>query len=163
MKIYGKEVVAGDLVLAPKPGCEEGRKPAKIVSEEDVANGIYSIDDVVLPLPGSHIQYPTNQIGLKYEEKLKVDGITCDHFHIQSLNVRLPGAYRRLVAHPHEIQWTLHNNYDEDTQPIINKSMCDDVECSEESRKRSRDLKLTFSLGPSCYGTVLLWECVELI
>lgn len=35
----------------------------KLVTEEDVAVGRYSIFDVVLPLPGTEVQYPQHETG----------------------------------------------------------------------------------------------------
>lgn len=56
---YGRKPVVGDLVLPSmlnKEGAgvrkNEKRPEPKILTEEDVASGNYTIDDVVLPQPG---------------------------------------------------------------------------------------------------------------
>ncbi|KAK2566725.1 Pseudouridylate synthase PUS7L [Acropora cervicornis] len=51
--------------------------------------GKYSLVDVVLPLPGYGVQYPANDVG----EMLR------------GLGINVPGAYRKLVAFPAELNW----------------------------------------------------------
>jgi tRNA pseudouridine13 synthase len=91
IRVYGNDkVVVGDLVIPPNElssniirkqkdedveGGEveddeqlegEFRTNVQIVTEEDIAASRFSIFDVVLPLPGHDIRYPTNDIGQKY-------------------------------------------------------------------------------------------------
>ncbi|XP_059652720.1 multisubstrate pseudouridine synthase 7 isoform X2 [Cornus florida] len=54
---------------------EERSDSVKAVSEEDLVSGDYTIDDVILPLPGSRAIYPLNDIGKVYHDLAKKDSI----------------------------------------------------------------------------------------
>jgi tRNA(Glu) U13 pseudouridine synthase TruD len=71
--------VVGDLVLVKVPGGEEVDStclPAvKVLTAEDIDSGAWSIMDVVMPLPGTHVTYPTHACGLAaMNELLARDG-----------------------------------------------------------------------------------------
>jgi hypothetical protein len=46
---------------------------ARVVTEQDVAEGRYQITDVVLPMPGFDVQYPANEIAAMYRQLIKDD------------------------------------------------------------------------------------------
>lgn len=43
-----------------EPSSKHRLENVKLVTQEDVDNGRYSIEEVVLPLPGSQMQFPTH-------------------------------------------------------------------------------------------------------
>ena len=47
-----------------------------VVTSADVAAGTYQLSDVVLPLPGFDVVYPTNSVGELAKQMLEKDGIT---------------------------------------------------------------------------------------
>ncbi|KAJ6929002.1 multisubstrate pseudouridine synthase 7 [Populus alba x Populus x berolinensis] len=47
----------------------------KVVTVEDVSAGNYTVDDVVLPMPGSRVIFPTNEIAKVYHDLAKKDAI----------------------------------------------------------------------------------------
>jgi tRNA pseudouridine13 synthase len=51
----------------------------KVLGESDVASGSYSIADVVLPLAGFNITYPSGTLGERYRNLLKADGLDIDN------------------------------------------------------------------------------------
>ncbi|KAG1347731.1 putative tRNA pseudouridine13 synthase [Cocos nucifera] len=55
---------------------EEKVQSVKTVDSEDLLNGIYTFEDVVLPLPGSRILYPANDIADVYHDMAKKDGVS---------------------------------------------------------------------------------------
>ncbi|KAM0881419.1 hypothetical protein ACQ4PT_032977 [Festuca glaucescens] len=55
---------------------EENIQSVKIVDSEDLLKGIYSFEDVVLPLPGSQALFPGNEVAEIYHEMAKKDGIS---------------------------------------------------------------------------------------
>ena len=84
IKKYGLKLAVGDLVLKKEAGGGGGKEgwggegvneKVKVVGEEEVKAGEYGIMDVVLPLPGSEILYPGNEIKGVYKEILGKDGI----------------------------------------------------------------------------------------
>ncbi|GMN25425.1 hypothetical protein TIFTF001_000927 [Ficus carica] len=55
---------------------EERNNPVKAVTAEDILAGNYTIDDAVLPLPGSRVILPTNDIAQVYHDLAKKDAIS---------------------------------------------------------------------------------------
>nr|XP_032822580.1 pseudouridylate synthase 7 homolog-like protein isoform X2 [Petromyzon marinus] len=90
----GKHLLKGELV--------------HVVTEEEEANEVYTIDQVVLPMPGSSVRYPDNEAGAAYRATLRRDGLADSAFRVAELRVSLPGAYRRLLARPANVSlaWT---------------------------------------------------------
>lgn len=50
----------------------------KPLSQADIDSGAYSMFDVVLPLPGHDIAYPTNEIGAYFEEMMAEDDLSSE-------------------------------------------------------------------------------------
>ncbi|CAI5500733.1 unnamed protein product [Closterium sp. Naga37s-1] len=80
----------------------------RVVSEEEAERGVYSIDQVVLPLPGCSIQYPTNSTAEVFHSLAAKDGIdlyTSKHSVKEYSIERIPGGYRRLLQRPSNYNW----------------------------------------------------------
>jgi len=151
--------------------------------------GKYFPKDVVLPLPGYNVQYPENEIGEKYKEKLERDGLTVKNFRLRGLGMNLPGAYRKLVAFPGDLTWksvpddhacTGNFSADHCTASTGSSPKRDDVKrprFSEDETKctdarahvelpRSagnlcNNIEISFSLEPSCYATSCIRELMK--
>eukprot|EP00993_Chasmostoma_nieuportense_P007694 NODE_957_length_1744_cov_26.476809_g897_i0.p1 GENE.NODE_957_length_1744_cov_26.476809_g897_i0~~NODE_957_length_1744_cov_26.476809_g897_i0.p1 ORF type:complete len:374 (-),score=86.86 NODE_957_length_1744_cov_26.476809_g897_i0:17-1138(-) len=93
LRCLGPEVVAGDLVLAGDS------KTATPVTKQAAADGTFNITDVVMPMPGKHIVYPSNSSGDVYDTLLSEDCLVKASFS-KALGVSLSGAYRPLVVRP---------------------------------------------------------------
>lgn len=85
------------------------------MNDEDLREGSYTFEDVVLPLPGSRIIYPANDIADVYHDTAKKDGIDL----IESVHgakefsiTRLTGDYRRVFQRPINFVWELLNYTD---------------------------------------------------
>lgn len=50
----------------------------KTLTEEDLDK--YTIFDVIMPLPGTDVAYPGGQLGERYREFLRMDGLDPDNF-----------------------------------------------------------------------------------
>ncbi|KDO30985.1 hypothetical protein SPRG_04173 [Saprolegnia parasitica CBS 223.65] len=90
---YGANVVAGDLVLDP------ATKNVRVVASADDAT-CCDLNNVVLPLFGSHTTVPTHAVGDYYKQVLDEHGISEDQAK------QLKGAYRRVFCVPKDLHWT---------------------------------------------------------
>ncbi|XP_074572969.1 multisubstrate pseudouridine synthase 7 [Curcuma longa] len=98
------------LDLSDELPSEENVQLVKAVDSEDLLKGHYTFEDVVLPLPGSRIIYPTNDIANVYHDLAKKDGINltesvhgAKEFSISSMK----GAYRQVFQRPKDFVWEL--------------------------------------------------------
>ncbi|CAI6010277.1 unnamed protein product [Closterium sp. NIES-65] len=80
----------------------------RVVSEEEAERGVYTINQVVLPLPGCAIEYPTNSTAQVFHSLAAKDGIdlfTSKHSVKEYSIERIPGGYRRLLQRPSDYNW----------------------------------------------------------
>lgn len=92
LRVYGSDqVVVGDLVRDPNQDAED---PILVTSDEMA--GRYVIYDVVLPLPGYRVKYPTNKVGKIYNNMLTKDEIA--FAKDAPIGATAGGSYRRLVS-----------------------------------------------------------------
>lgn len=145
-KFSSTSAVVGDLVLAnsdgsnvihmsnggseparkrQRTGKSTRRQPMQEVVELTIANvNQYSIEDVVLPLPGHAIKYPTNAVGAAYRKMLTTDGIDLNA-HLGpdgSQTYLLDGSYRHLVKKPTRVSFRLEH-YADPTKPLISNDV----------------------------------------
>jgi len=66
---------------------------------------VYSIRDVLLPLPGTGVILPANDIGDLYQEILARDGLKMEDYGSVVVAYRMSGAYRRLLQVPSHSEW----------------------------------------------------------
>ncbi|XP_027350046.1 multisubstrate pseudouridine synthase 7 isoform X2 [Abrus precatorius] len=100
---------------------EEINSYVKAVNAEDLSSGCYTIDDVILPMPGSRVDYPTNDIAKVYEDLANKDGISltksvhsAKEFSITSMT----GSYRRVFQKPINFEWELLT-YTDCNKPLV--------------------------------------------
>ncbi|KAG8649731.1 multisubstrate pseudouridine synthase 7 isoform X3 [Manihot esculenta] len=82
----------------------------KAATAEDISLGNYTIDDVILPLPGSRVSYPTNDIAKVYHDLAKKDSINlAESVHsIKEFSITsITGRYRRVFQKPMALEWEL--------------------------------------------------------
>jgi tRNA pseudouridine13 synthase len=95
-------VMLGDLVGVGAASGEssEERGPGDVVEVTPENISQYTLADVVLPLPGKDVQYPSNSTGEEYKRVLDELDIASAFTgsHVKELN--LSGAYRRIVCMP---------------------------------------------------------------
>ncbi|XP_050225541.1 multisubstrate pseudouridine synthase 7 [Mercurialis annua] len=90
----------------------------KAVTAEDISTGSYTINDVILPMPGSRVSYPTNDIAEVYHDLAKKDSInlaesvhSVKEFSITSMT----GSYRRVFQKPMDFEWEIMSYTDSNT------------------------------------------------
>ncbi|KAJ0982472.1 hypothetical protein J5N97_010727 [Dioscorea zingiberensis] len=92
----------------------------KVVDSEDLLAGRFAFDDVVLPLPGSRVLYPGNDIADVYHEIAKKDGISLTesaHGAKEFSITDMKGDYRRVFQRPVDFVWELLT-YTDDNIPL---------------------------------------------
>lgn len=99
---------------------------------------------------GYSIQYPANKIGEWYHKRLAKDGLQACKFRLPALQLNVPGCYRHILKHPHNLSYSfLKDNKNEKNtgdHPL------------EDS---ATSLSMSFWLDPSCYATVCLREIMK--
>lgn len=169
------EVRKGDLVLiedkslGDKGGGTSGLKgkKVKVVDEIDVKEGKFTIEDVVLPLVGSRVDYPTGPLGEFLVELMEEDGINKDAFNrIGDKEISLCGDYRKLICKPTDVTFSVKEYYDP-VQPLINTDLMELSGTSTETEEAKKDEKVLFgmvigfTLPPSAYATIALRELTK--
>lgn len=71
-----------------KSGKRFGPRKVKILTEEDLPR--YSMFDVVMPLPGTDVAYPGGELGERYRQFLRLDGLDPDNFNHKQKQVQRP-------------------------------------------------------------------------
>ncbi|KAE9593623.1 putative tRNA pseudouridine(13) synthase [Lupinus albus] len=130
--VYSKEIPSGKVMELVEPECvddcsatndnnnnedevsgdfhEEKNSNVKVVTSEVLNSGCYTIDDVILPMPGSRVIYPTNDSAKVYHDLANKDGISLTEsvhnmkeFSITSMT----GGYRKVFQKPINFEWEL--------------------------------------------------------
>ncbi|KAK2992408.1 hypothetical protein RJ640_027856 [Escallonia rubra] len=97
----------------------------KAVTEEDLSAGKYTVDDVVLPLPGSRVIYPLNDTGKVYQDLATKDAISlteCVHNIKEFSLTSMTGDYRRVFQKPKDFEWKLLR-YTDGNVPLADTDM----------------------------------------
>ncbi|CAL9219613.1 unnamed protein product [Arabidopsis halleri] len=92
----------------------------KVVSIEDLEAGTYLTSDIVLPLPGSRVIYPSNDIAEIYHDLAKKDGISLtESIHgVKEFSITsMTGGYRRVFQKPIDFEWELLT-YTDSNKPL---------------------------------------------
>ena len=167
----GTNVLEGDLVLInstteevpeiddPDQGGEfsisepenQDKVAVKILTEEDVNSGTYTIHDIVLPTPGYDVTYPSREeLCQAYVDSMSPDGL--DPFNMRRVvrEVSMVGHYRRVVHRPENVQWEILRYNGKDT--MLDKT--DELPKDGEFMA----LRVQLRLGTSQYATMALRE-----
>lgn len=145
----GFKAVCGDLVWS---GSEKGQRDiaeedlnatqVHVVTSEEETDGVFSLDQVILPIPGNSVKYPENLLGRWYQDRLAQDGLGSCRFRVTPLKLNNPGCYRRLLAKPQNVTYGLQTT-------------------SQSDEPHAPSLSIAFDLDASCYATVCLREIMK--
>ncbi|XP_049865844.1 pseudouridylate synthase 7 homolog [Pectinophora gossypiella] len=136
--------------------------PTKVLTQEDIDGGKYSIFDIILPLPGHMIEYPPNMKQF-YLETLEKDGLNMEMKH-KFKSYTMSGAYRHMVVRPVDVSWRCVR-YSDPYADLI-RSDVDELEGKELhgiiDHGKYRALILNMTLPSSCYATMALRELLKI-
>ncbi|CAJ0912526.1 5384_t:CDS:2, partial [Entrophospora sp. SA101] len=130
----------------------------KILKKEDLSN--YTINDVVLPLPGYSVIYPDNIIFDKYKELMYRDKLDPRSMRRSVKDCSLSGSYRQIIGKPNDLSWKLFK-YDEVN---VSLSLTDlDIINGKVEPENGKyvALRINFSLSTSKYATMTLRELMK--
>ncbi|XP_037308106.2 pseudouridylate synthase 7 homolog isoform X1 [Pungitius pungitius] len=154
IEAFGLKAVEGDLVLKGTT--------AHVLSAAE-AEGC-SIHDIVMPLPGFDVIYPSHPVGKGYRELLSADGLDIDNMRHNVKDYSLAGAYRRIIIRPSDVTWEIVQ-YDDPKISLVHS----DFEKLENKpapvfnkEGKYRALRMEFSLPPSTYATMAIREVLKL-
>lgn len=151
---FGLKPVEGDLVLRGTT--------AHVLSAEEAAT--HSIHDIVMPLPGFDVIYPSHHVGGGYREMLSADGLDIDNMRHKIKDYSLAGAYRRVIIRPTDVSWEVVR-YDNPRNPLVHTDV-DKLENKPapvvSSEGKYRALRMEFSLPSSTYATMAIREILKL-
>ncbi|KAG2316175.1 hypothetical protein Bca52824_019297 [Brassica carinata] len=178
-----------DTAVVDLPG--ERSDLVKVVSIEDMEAGTYSTSDIVLPLPGSRVIYPSNDIAEIFHDLAKKDGISLtESIHgVKEFSITsLTGGYRRVFQKPIDFEWELLT-YTDSNKPLAETDLdritmekpVDKVGSAEENGSMKTDsnhpescetdlkdseqtqlaLKMALTLPSSCYATMAIRELLK--
>ncbi|XP_058502592.1 pseudouridylate synthase 7 homolog isoform X2 [Solea solea] len=154
IEAFGLKPVEGDLVLKGTT--------AHVLSAEEAESR--SIHDIVMPLPGFDVIYPTHHVGEGYRDMLSADGLDIDKMRHKVKDYSLAGAYRRVVIRPSDVSWEV-TQYDDPRISLVHT----DFEKLENKpgpvfnkEGKHRALRMEFSLPPSTYATMAIREVLKL-
>ncbi|OAE22414.1 hypothetical protein AXG93_2381s1100 [Marchantia polymorpha subsp. ruderalis] len=127
----------------------EALSKVKYVTAEDVTSKMYSITDVVLPLPGSSVMYPKNSTADVYQELASKDSIDlskCSH------------KVKKVIMYNDVTESLIESDLD-----VITKVSGDDKEKVPGSVEGGafKALQLRFSLQTSSYATMAIRELLK--
>ncbi|NXX80626.1 PUS7L protein, partial [Urocolius indicus] len=150
LKIYGSKVVEGDLVFSEENdgSISQNDKVHVVTAPEESANK-YSINQVVLPMVGHSIKYPSNKVGQWYHERLSKDELQMCKFRVSPLQLNIPGCYRPILKNVQNLTYFLEGS---------EKGIKIEDNHLQESKL---SLHVSFDLDPSCYATVCLREIMK--
>ncbi|XP_002008166.2 pseudouridylate synthase 7 homolog [Drosophila mojavensis] len=138
------------------------KRKVRPLTDEDIAGGKYKLSDVVLPLPGYDITYPSNECGAWYDEMLAEVGLTSEQLRHKEKTYALGGAYRKLLIKTDDLKWSFrrYSTY-EDTLIASDWEQLKNIEITPEPPESDNcytALLLEFTLPTAVYATMLLRE-----
>ncbi|KAH9611437.1 hypothetical protein KSS87_000168 [Heliosperma pusillum] len=159
---------------------DEKNIPVKIVDEEDLLKQKYTIDDILLPLPGSRAVYPSNDVANVYHDLARKDNISLTEsvHNVKEFSITsMTGGYRRVFQKPKDLEWEILKYTDATTpladtdldilsksETVMNKNTAvgsEEKDAIESSEIPQTALKLSLTLPASCYATMAIRELLK--
>ncbi|GAA5908397.1 pseudouridine synthase PUS7 [Sporobolomyces salmoneus] len=138
----------------------------------DISSKSHTIYDVVLPMPGFAVTYPSGALGELYKRVIKEDGIDPDQMWRKQKEYSLGGTYRKILHLPQQISYKLlistsssQDLTQSDEDVLLGKPPLELKEYDEEKggleEGESLCLQVELELGSSTYATMALREILK--
>lgn len=182
--LFGLEVQVGDLVMEelprsaipvdedfPEDVAEYNDTLVKVLTQEDIDSGKFTIYDVVLPSPGFKITYPANpDLYQVYVEEMAKDGLHPEKMLRKVKEFSFPGSYRKVMGKAANLSYEMIS-YSDDKSPIYRTDleMLTLKKEGKEPEQRIIDqgvgektaVVLKMQLGLGAYATMALREFMK--
>ena len=99
LNTYGQQILLGDLYVK---NFQDDNNEIFIVDETNRHD--IQLEQIILPLPGHDIKYPSNDIHSWYKDLLNEDGIDINQMKYQVKDYSLPGSYRQFLLRPQQVE-----------------------------------------------------------
>ncbi|XP_067051199.1 pseudouridylate synthase 7 homolog [Acropora muricata] len=142
---------------------EPSRSTVTVLTEDHIKSGDFTIQDVVLPLPGYNVNYPENNMKDHYRQIMADDDLDIDNMRRKVKDYALSGAYRKLLVKPSQMNWHWFR-YNDIKEPLALTDM-DRLKGAQEPQSvpdgKYWALQLGFTLPTSTYATMALREVLR--
>ncbi|KAJ9564850.1 hypothetical protein OSB04_000816 [Centaurea solstitialis] len=135
----------------------------KVINNEDILSGNYTVADVVLPLPGSRVIFPQNDIEQYYQDLANKDGVSLtESAHnvkelIKYTDVSIPLTMTDLDI----VTKAKDGDGKNDVSKPNGEEILQEKDVSTTSGDHQLALKLSFTLPASCYATMAIRELLK--
>jgi len=157
----GLKITIGDLVSDGED--DKGHMRVREVTQSDVEATVLTMYDVVLPLPGYDVVYPS-LLKEKYMDFMAKDEITPEHFNTNKIrDLNLPGGYRKLLVKPKGVEYKVMR-YEDKEAPLSltqREKRNGTPEPTGDPEGSLTAVRLAFSLPSSCYATMAVREILK--
>lgn len=121
INMYGNKLQLGDLVdTSSYQDYQDTERKDKnshilvITSQDELSK--YTMDDLVLPLPGYDVKYPQNGMMECYTKFMATHGFDPNDMRRKQKDFSLPGSYRKVLVKPMDFEWKLVRYDDPDAE-----------------------------------------------
>ncbi|KAH0136195.1 pseudouridine synthase TruD/Pus7, partial [Aureobasidium melanogenum] len=116
----------GEIIVRPAAhdtatSLEDKFERARALTPEEASSGKYTIFDLVLPLPGFDVMYPSNELGAFYSEYMGSEAggkLNPKDMRRKWRDISLSGSYRKLMAKPQGLAWEVKPYFHDEEQLI---------------------------------------------
>ena len=133
----------------------------KVLTEKDLDQ--YTIDDVLIPIPGPAITMPENIAADAMLEAMERDGFPFQDWEAASKNYPIKGGYRKVLCRPENLSHKIIL-YDDETIPLIatDADILDGKKVAENKADgKHKALCMTFDLPSGSYATMFFRELLK--
>lgn len=142
---------------------EKRRPKVRPIMLDETTVSQYTVYDVMMPLPGFDVIYPSNDCHEWYKTMLHEDGFDINQMERKQKDFSMPGTYRLMVVKPKGVEWNKFQ-YDDYTIPLTlsDKDRLNDTpEPQSVPDGKMRAVSVSFVLPCSCYATMALREVLK--
>lgn len=133
MRLYGTNVVAGDLI--------QFDNNSEVVLVQDASSTKASIENVVLPMLGYDSLLPENEVGRFCEELLKKDNV--QFLKDAPEEAKIKGSYRRLLVRAENVSFEMMPDRSSNAASVVNTKFSFDLPAGTYATMFFRELMLT--------------------